>query len=376
MAEILRKKWGRPDLFLLLDIALLLLLSLIIMVSASQVISQQKFGSPDVYLKHHILFGMLPGLALGFAAFRVSLDFIKRHVALFFLISLALMALVFFPKIGFSFGGAKRWLDLGFFSLQPSEFLKLTAVLYLSAWLSGVQKKPEYFSWKKLKLPTSLVAFLAIIGVISGFLIKQPDVSTLVVIVASAFVMYFLAGTRWKHNLIAWTAALGSFLLLIKLSSYRLSRLLVFLEPDTDPLGIGYQFKQALITIGSGGLWGKGLGLSLQRYGFIPQTMADSIFAIFSEETGFIGGIIIISLFLIFALRGFKTAKNSKDQFCRLSAVGITCWITFQAFVNIGAMVGLVPLTGIPLPFISYGGSAMVFSLAAAGILLNISTKT
>ena len=162
----------------------------------------------------------------------------------------------------------------------------------------------------------------------------------------------------------------------MKIAPYRAARLLVFLNPETDPMGMGYQLKQALIAVGSGGIFGLGLGMSVQKFGFLPQSMADSIFAIFSEETGFIGSLILIFLFLIFFWRGFKIAKKSMDQFSKLAALGISCWIILQALINIGSMIGIIPLTGVPLPFLSYGGSALVTELIGVGILLNISKNT
>jgi len=206
-------------------------------------------------------------------------------------------------------------------------------------------------------------------------LIKQPDISTLGIIGSTALVMYFVASTPIWQTFSVFLIAVSGLVILIKLAPYRFNRLLVFLEPMTDPMGIGYQIKQALIAIGSGGILGVGLGMSRQKFGFLPQSIGDSIFAIFGEETGFIGAIILISLFSILAWRGFITARNSPDKFSQLLSAGITFWITIQAFINIGSTIGILPLSGIPLPFISYGGTALINELVAMGLLLNVSKQ-
>ena len=359
----------KPDYILLSVVGILILLGIMTLTSISAVLSQEKFGSSTFFLSHHLLFGLLPGFALGFLAFRLSLAFFKKWAPVLVLANLFLMVLVFVPKIGMSFGGASRWINLGIISFQPSEFLKLSFILYLAAWLDTLKIKTK-------NLSNTLIAFLIILGVISLLLILQPDISTLAIIVISGVFMYFSAGTLFRHTFLIGAAAIAGLLLLVKISSYRLDRFLVFLKPELDPMGISYQIKQALIAVGSGGIWGRGLGTSALRFIFLPQPMADSIFAIFSEEIGFIGSVILILLFLIFAWQGFKIAKKSRNGFYKFSAVGISSWITLQALINIGAMVGVLPLTGIPLPFISYGGSAMIAELIGVGILLNISKHT
>jgi len=218
-----------------------------------------------------------------------------------------------------------------------------------------------------------LIAFLMVVGLISLLLIYQPDISTLGIIFLVSALMYFLANTPLWHSILIILIGAGGIFSLIKLAPYRANRLLVFLNPETDPMGIGYQIKQILIAVGSGGISGLGLGMSHLRLGFIPQSISDSIFAILAEEAGFIGSCFLILLFLIFLWRGFKIGKLCQNKFSQLAAIGITSWITVQAFMNIGSMIGTLPLTGIPLPFISYGGSALVSELIGVGILLNIS---
>ncbi|MFH1366048.1 MAG: FtsW/RodA/SpoVE family cell cycle protein, partial [Patescibacteria group bacterium] len=204
----------------------------------------------------------------------------------------------------------------------------------------------------------------------------QPDIGTLGIIIITGLLIYFLADTPFKHTIFIILGGCTALAILVKTASYRLNRFLVLFNSDLDPMGMGYQIKQALIAIGSGGIFGTGLGMSIQKFGYLPEPMADSIFACFAEETGFVGSLIIISLFLIITWFGFKIAKNAKNNFEKLTALGIIGWLSVQAFINIGAMLKILPLTGVPLPFVSYGGSALVTELTGIGILLNISKHT
>jgi len=353
-------------------IIILLVLGILILSSVSATLSQERFGTTFYFLKHQLLFGLVPGIILAILFLKINLDVLKKWSPLLLLINLTILGTVFLPKIGAKALGAARWVSVGSVSFQPSEFLKLTFILYLATWLSSRAKKT--ISEKKSEgFAETLIAFLIIIGIISLFLIFQPDISTLAIMVLVAALMYFICNTPWWHSILIFLLGSGGLLALIKIAPYRLNRLLVFLNPLLDPMGKGYQMKQALITVGSGGISGLGLGMSLQKFGFLPQSMSDTIFAIFAEETGFIGGLFLVFLFLIFFWRGFKTAKSGKDNFSQLTALGITSWITLQAFINIGAMIGILPLSGIPLPFISYGGSHIIVELIGIGILLNIS---
>jgi len=358
-------KAAKIDYVLLLALLGLLIFGFLILASVSFPVSQQKFGNNFYYLNHQLLFGFLPGLILGFLAFIISLNFFKKWAPLFLLINIIMLIMVFLPFIGLHLQGGSRWLNLGFITFQPSELLKLTFVLYLASWLASRSEKHK-------ELGKTLIAFLFVIGIISLLLIKQPDVSTLGVIVVTAILMYFLADAPfWHIFLIGLIGVLGLALLTIS-ASYRLDRVKAFLG-QADPMGKGYQAKQLEIAIGSGGLFGTGLGLSEQKFGYLPQSFSDSVFAILAEETGLTGCLILLFLFLLFFWRGFKIAKNSRDKFSQLTAVGITLWMVIQALTNIASMTGILPLAGIPLPFISYGGSALISELIGAGILLNIS---
>ncbi len=368
---VAKKNINRPDYALLVVIGLLLTSGILILASVSASYSQARFGNSYYFLRRQIIVGLLPGLLLGFLAFKVKLSFIKKYSPFLLLLNLALLAMVFVPGIGLKTEGASRWINLGLISFQPSEFLKITFILYLAAWLTGRSQKEKV-------LNKSFIFFLVILGLIALTLIFQPDISTLAVIFAIAVIMYFSIKTPLFHTVLILLMGAGSLFFLIKQAPYRLARFSVFLRPGYEPMGIGYQLQQAVIAIGSGGIRGTGLGMSVQKFfiGLLPQPISDSIFVIFSEETGFIGGVFLVLLFLFFLWRGFKIAKGSKNKFCQLAALGITSWIIIQTFVNIGAMIRLLPLTGIPLPFVSYGGSSLVATLIAMGILLNISKKS
>ncbi|MFH1575744.1 MAG: putative lipid II flippase FtsW [Candidatus Nealsonbacteria bacterium] len=358
------------DYFLIASVACLALLGIVIITSVSAAISQQKFGFATFYIFRHLIFGLIPGVILGFVAYKVPLTYFKKWAPILLLTNLFLMVLVFVPGIGIKLGNAQSWLNLRFTSFQPSESLKLIFILYLASWLATRAEK------NKKEFSATLMAFLAILGVITLLLAMQPDIGTLGIIIATGFLMYFLSGTPLKHAVIIFFGGLISLAALIKIEPYRLSRFSVLFNLDKDPMGVGWQIKQALIAVGSGGIFGTGLGMSVQKFGYLPEPMADSIFACFTEETGLIGGFMIISLFLIITWLGFKIAKNSKNNFEKLTALGIISWLSVQAFINIGAMLQILPLTGVPLPFISYGGSALVTELTGIGILLNISKNT
>lgn len=360
----------KSDYFLIAAVACLVLLGIVIVMSVSAAIAQQKFGSPTFYLFRHLIYGLIPGIILGWLAYKIPIGRFKKWIPLLLLANLFLMVLVFVPGIGMKLGNARSWLKLGFTSLQPSEPLKLIFILYLASWLATRAGKD------KREFSTTLVAFIAILGVITLLLAFQPDIGTLGIIIATGLLMYFLSDTPLKHTAIIFWGGLFSLIVFVKIAPYRLNRFLVLFNSDLDPMGLGWQIKQALIAVGSGGVFGTGLGMSVQKFGYLPEPMADSIFAVFAEETGLIGSLTIVSLFLIITWLGFKIAQNAKNNFEKLTALGIISWLSVQAFINIGAMLRILPITGVPLPFLSYGGSALVTELAGIGILLNISKNT
>lgn len=359
------KNLKNTNLALILASLLLLLLGSLILASTSAVFSMEKFGDQNYLLKHQLLFGLLPGLVLGLIGFLMPLSIIKKFSFWVFLVNILGLCLLFISKTELKLFNASSWINLGIITFQPSEFLKLSLILYLGVWLT------EQSSRKKSWFP-----FLIIMGIISLLLILQPDIGTLVVIVSIGFAIFFAIGTPLWQNLLIWLSGLATLGILIKVAPYRMNRWLVFINPNFDPMGIGYQMKQSLISIGSGGIFGLGLGMSRQRFNFLPATIGDAIFSIFAEEAGFFGAVILLSVIFMFVWQGFKIAKASKDRFSQIVALGICFWIGFQSLVNICSMTGIFPLTGLPLPFISYGGSHLTSELAALGILLNISRQT
>lgn len=366
------EKKHRPDPILFGICIILVAAGILILASVSASFSLQRFGTTYYFLNHQLLVGLLPGLLAGAIAFFTPLSFLKRFSLLFLIGAVFLVGLVFVPGLGIKSGEALRWVSFFGVSFQPSELLKPAFIMYLAAWLASRSSQKEKNA--------TFLPFVAILGAISLFLLSQPAVSTLGIIGITGLAMYFFAGTPVWHTILILFSGLGIVFVLLKIAafsklSYILNRVAVFFNPGLDPLGKGYQMQQALIGIGSGGIGGVGLGLSFQKFGSLPEPIGDSIFAIFAEETGFLGAAVLIALFLAFAWRSFVIAQRTQDPFAKNIAVGVACWITVQAFINMGAMIGMLPLTGVPLPFISYGGSALIAELIGIGILLNISKQ-
>ncbi len=333
------------------------LFGLLMVYNASVVEADRVFQDKYFYLKYQALWWLI-GWILMLLVSRLPYKLFEKIAAPAFFVNLFLLVLVLIPSIGSQIKGVRRWLDLGFFVLQPSELIKLTFTFYLASWL---QRKRR------------ILHFLFLIVLVSVLIVLEPDLGTLVVISSNAFLVYFLAGAQiFKLIPLLLTAFLGGLVMIFS-STYRRSRFLTFLNPNRDPLGASYHISQALIALGSGGWWGLGLGQSRQKYEFLPEATTDSIFAIIGEEVGFIGSLVVVLTFLIIILRGLKLARQSTDPFARLLASGIVGWLGIQILINLGAMVALLPLTGLPLPFISYGGSSLIVALVSVGVLLSIS---
>jgi len=353
----LRSAVNRPDIALLILTFVLVVFGVIMVGNVSVVEAYQDFGDKFYYLKLQAqwaglgVLGLLGGLFFNFKKLK-KIAFPLLIITIFFLIA------VLVPGLGIKALGAKRWLGVGPFRFQPSELAKFAFILWTAAFLSN----------KKKTLP-----FLGILGLLGGLIILQPDLGTAIILVVSGLIVYFVSGAPiWEIGLIGLIGLIGGLGLIFS-SPYRKERFLTFLNPARDPLGTSYHIRQILLALGSGGFWGVGLGQSRQKYEYIPMVTTDSIFAIVAEEVGFLGAMVIVLLFLFFIWRGLEIAKSAPDEFSKLLAVGITSWIGLQALLNFGAMTTLIPLTGIPLPFISYGGSSLVLSLVAVGILANIS---
>ncbi|MBT3230944.1 putative lipid II flippase FtsW [Candidatus Uhrbacteria bacterium] len=341
---------------------------LIILTSASGPSGYEQFADSYYFLKHQIAAGILPGLGFMAIAMFTPYTWYRKVAFPLLLLSIGLLALVFIPGIGTDFGTfANSWVDIGGFSFQPAEIVKLTFLLYLCAWMA------ERAGSKLQDFSEGLVPFLTIMGVITFLILMQPDLGTLSIIGAMAFIIFFVAGGSIKHIVGIGVAGSVGLYAMIMSSPYRVERFTTFLHPELDPQGVGYQINQALLAIGSGGMFGRGYGHSLQKFQYLPEVIGDSIFAVMAEELGFFLTVAFVALFVAMVLRGFWLSQRVENKFGRFLIIGIVSWFGIQAFVNIGAMVAILPITGVPLPFLSYGGTAMVVSLAAAGVVLNIS---
>lgn len=314
--------------------------------------------------KFHFVKNQLAWLFLGVVLFltisRIKPQVFQQFALPLLLFSFLLMFLVFIPGLGPELQGARRWLVLGPINFQPSEFFKLSLVIYLSTWLSR---------------PRPITQFLGFVGFSLALLLLQPDLGTSIIIATTSFILYYLSGTDLKKLLPVIATMGGAGLLLILGSSYRMRRLTTFLDPTQDTLGASYHVNQILLGLGSGGLTGIGLGKSRQKYAYLPESTTDSIFVVIAEELGFIGASILVALLLLLILTGFKIASQSSSQSQKLLAAGIVLLLLAQIFVNLGSMVALLPLTGMPLPLISYGGTSLVSTFASLGILASIARQ-
>ncbi len=359
--RLVKTKLHPPDRWLILVTVALSLFGLLMVYDSSVAIALR-----DFFDQYHFVRDQLRWLVFGFLAFGIF-SLIDYHfwyrLALPLLVgSLVLLLAVFVPGLGIRALGAQRWLNLGFLVVQPAELAKLALVIYLSAWFSFHEKG-------------RLIPFLLLLAMIVGLVILEPDLGTAIIILATAVIIYFLSGAPIFQLLLLVPVLVAIVFGLAIVSPYRFARIMTFLNPESDPLGASYQVRQAILALGSGGFWGVGIGKSRQKYEYLPEANTDSIFAIIGEEVGFLGASALIGGFLFLISRGFKIARRSPDQFGRLLALGISVWIAVQVAINLAANVALVPLTGVPLPLISYGGSGLVVVLAALGILVNISRQ-
>lgn len=356
----------KPD-YVLLGAVFLLLVFGLTMVASASIIKALEFGDRYYYAKHQLIYGIFPGLILFFFALKIHYRrWIKLSLPLFVLGIISLSAVLAMPSV-LEYGGAARWIAFGSYSFQPSEFVKIIFIIYLAAWLD---KKGGRIN----DIKSTLFPFLIIISILGFLIIAQPNLGMLGIVALSALSLYYISGVRMLHVFSLIILGISALAIFINLEPYRLRRFATFLNPQADLLNAGYQINQAVIAIGSGGLFGLGLGQSRQKYNYLPEPFGDSIFAITGEELGFIGLAALIILFLIFARRCFAIAKNAPDNFGKLLVSGIAIILVFQFFMNIAAIAQFMPLTGVPMPFISYGGSALASALFGVGVILNVST--
>ncbi|HZG74469.1 MAG TPA: stage V sporulation protein E [Paenibacillus sp.] len=359
------KARSAPDVYILLATLGLLGLGVVMVYSASAVMAFREYGDSFYYLKRQLIFAGL-GLVAMYFAMNVDYWVWKKYAKIGLIVCFVLLVVVLIPGIGVVRGGARSWLGIGSFGIQPSEFMKLAMVVFLSKLLSEHQERLAKFT-------TGLLPPLAIVGLAFGFIMLQPDLGSGAVLVGASLIVIYSAGARISH--LAGLAAVGAagFVGLIAAAPYRMQRITGYLDPWSDPLGSGYQIIQSLFAIGPGGLVGLGLGASRQKHSYLPEPQTDFIFSIVAEELGFLGGALLLSLFLLLVWRGMRAAITAPDTFGSLLAVGIVGIIGVQVFINIGVVIGLLPVTGITLPLISAGGSSLTLLLTAIGVLLNVS---
>lgn len=363
-------KTHAPDRFLLVTVLLLVVVGFAVFISASLGLLARdgaQFGA--VALKQAAF-----GLGLGGVAFLIALNvnyrFWRKYAFYFFAFSLFLTLLVFVPHIGFSHGGAKRWIEIGPIFFQPAEILKIAFILYYAVWLAAI-RRPES---DEQVFKFGFIPFMALSAITGIVLLLQPDTDGFLVIGLSGASMFFLAGGKLKHFFIMFCIAIVGIVGLFMVRPYIKERIMTFVHLDkADALGAGYQINQSLIAIGSGGLLGRGFGQSVQKFDYLPEAIGDSIFAVAGEEFGFVGATFLVILFLIFGLRGIRVATHASDLFGAVLGVGIVVHILSQSFINIASALGLFPISGIPLIFVSQGGTALLLALGEVGILLNIS---
>ena len=353
----LKKQNNIADKKLFVLTLVLTVLGLIFVADASSPAALSNFSDRFYYVKQQAVWGFI-GLGALLIVSKIRYSFWEKIATPLFIASILLLILVLIPGIGVKVMGARRWIVLGTYSFQPSEFVKLALSIYIAKVAASEKGSLSYL------LP---------IVIIAGLIMLQPDLGTTLVIASAGMAQIFIAGVNLLHFIGAVVVGVLSSFLSVVTSSYRRDRLMTFLQQSKDPLGKSYHIRQILLGLGSGGIFGVGLGQSRQKFLFLPEAATDSIFAVIAEEIGFIGSVVLIILFLVYIFRGLKIAAAAPDIFSKVLAAGIVVWIGVQVFLNIGSMVAFVPLTGIPLPFFSHGGTALTMTLLATGILLNIS---
>ncbi|MDO8471375.1 MAG: putative lipid II flippase FtsW [bacterium] len=351
--------------FLLISI-ILIVVGFFIFSSASLALLAKESSNYSSIAFSQTVFGLFAGTVVMIIVSRLDSQIWKKSAFWLLLIAIILNILVLVPGIGFEHAGARRWIKLGAISFQTSEMLKLAFIIYFAAWVAGVKEKMKTFYWGFLPL-------LVLFAISAILLLKQPDTDNLILIIIAGVAMFIAAGGKWRYVFSILLAAIIGLALLAYMRPYVMQRITTFLNPQTDIQGASYQVQQSLIAVGSGGLFGRGFGQSVQKFTYLPEPVGDSIFAVAAEEFGFVGSVFLLIMFVLFATRGIKIASETSGVFGRLTVVGIVIMITSQAFVNIGAMLGVIPLSGITLPFVSHGGTSLFFTLLEVGIILSIS---
>lgn len=356
------RKAHRMDRWLFIIIGLVSLFGILMVYDSSVAIAIRDF-SDQYYFAREQVRGLIIGLGVLLLFSRIDYRRWYPLALPMLLVTLLLLLAVFLPGVGVRALGAHRWIRIGSLVVQPAEFAKLSLLIYLSAWLSRPEKG-------------RFLAFLLLVGMVFGLVMIEPDMGTSLIIFSTALFLYILSGAPLGHIAFLFPLAIAGIIILGVASPYRFARITTFLHPQSDPQGASYHIRQVLMGLGSGGVFGVGIGKSRQKYTYLPEANTDSIFAVIGEEVGFIGTSLFITLFLFLIWRCFRIARMTIDPFGKLLAAGVGSWLGIQTSINLGAMVALVPLTGVPLPLISYGGSGLVITLAALGIVLSISRYT
>ncbi len=367
MDAAVKKEDKTPDIILLLVTLILVTVGTAMIYSSSSIIALEKFKDSQYFLKKQILFVSL-GLILMVLMTKIPYAQLKKVAYPGMLLSIILLVILLIPGVGIRRGGAMRWLNVGGISFQVTEMVKIAIVVFLAHLLARKASQLKNFS-KGILFP------LIIISLVILLVLLEPDFGTAVIIAAILFLMLSIAGSRIKHLLVLLAAFVPIGVLLILYKGYRVARLTAFLDPWKDASNTGFQIIQSLLSFGSGGTFGVGIGDGMQKLFYLPEPHTDFILSTIAEESGFIGVTIVIALFALFALRGFTIALKAPDLFGTLLAAGLTMVIALEAFINIAGVMGLIPLKGLVLPFLSYGGTAFIMSMTTVGILLNISAQ-
>jgi cell division protein FtsW len=354
-----------PDIWLFALALTLVSIGVVMVYSASAIVAGERFGDPYFFLKKQVLWAFL-GLGGLWVALRVDHRHLRRMAWPLVIVTAIMLVLVLIPPFGQVINGTRRWLRLGVVSFQPAELAKLALVVYLAAHAARCGEAIQRFR-------DGLLPPLLITGLFAGLILKQPDLGNSLAVVGLAVIMLFLAGARLRHLALLGAPAVIGMAIAVYAAPYRLRRILTFLNPEADPLGAGFQIIQSYLAIGSGGLLGRGLGESRQKLFYLPESHTDFIFSVIGEELGLVGGVVIIALFALLIWRGLRIGLRAPEPFGAHLALGITVMLATQTIVNIGVVTGLLPTKGLPLPFISFGGSALFMAMVATGVLLNVS---
>ncbi len=356
-----------PHRLLLALVLTLVVVGLLVAYSASFGVGQAHYGDPHYFIVRQSLHA---AAGLGFMFLLMALDYrrLRRLSFPLMLLAMAALAAVLVPGVGTVRNGAARWLALGPLEMQPSEGAKLALVLYMAAWLAGRGEELRRFS-------VGLLPFALVVGTVGGLIVAEPDMGTAVIVVAVALVMFFVARAPLTHLLAVFLVGAAASFLLVLSQDYRMARLQVFLAPERDPLGAGYQVAQLLAAFRAGGITGLGWGASQQKLGLLPNVHTDGVFAVIGEELGLVGATGVLLLMAMLLLLGLRVAQRAPDRLGQLMVTGVVSWLGIQALVNLGGVTGLLPLTGVPLPFFSYGGSALLSALGGMGLVLSVARR-